>query len=144
MSLDIPTSYPVSYADGTVTLAAGLSFEMVLDDLRVEGQLRSLQANLNTAPVIKLDVDFAVSGFDLATSGSAIMGVELQSGGQRVVGEGRLILGGIELATTFSHDLAESRGTASAGGQVTLHAPLFTGVLTSWSELRFLRHSFPS
>jgi len=134
VSLDIPTSYRVSYADGTVTLAAGLSFEMVLDDLRVEGRLRSLQANLNTAPVVNLDVDFAVSGFDLATSGSAIMGVELQSGGRWVVGEGRLILGGIELATTFSHDLSESRGSASSGGQVTLHAPLFAGVLTSWSE----------
>jgi hypothetical protein len=107
---------------------------MVLDDLRVEGQLRSLQANLNTAPVVNLDVDFAVSGFDLATSGSANMGVELQSGGERVVGEGTLILGGIELATTFSHDLSESRGAASSGGQVTLHAPLFAGVLTSWSE----------
>ena len=134
VSLDVPTSYPVSYADGTVTLVAGLSFEMVLDDLRVEGQLRSLQANLNTAPVINLDVDFAVSGFDLATSGRTIMGIELQSGGQQIVGEGRLTLDGIELATTFSHDLAESRGVASAGGQVTLHAPLFAGVLSSWSE----------
>ncbi len=134
VSLDIPTRYPVDYADGTVTLAAGLSFEMVLDDLRVEGQLRSLQATVNTAPIINLDVDFALSGFALATSGRATMGVELQPGGQRVVGEGTLILGGIELATTFSHDLSESRGRASSSGQVTLNAPLLAGALASWSE----------
>jgi len=134
VSLDIPTSYRISYTDAVVTLAAGLPFEMVLDDLSARGELRSLQTNLSTAPVVNFDVDFALSGFDLATSGRAIVAVELQPGGERVAGEGTLILGGIELATAFSHDLSQSRGRASSSGEVTLSGPFLAGVLAAWNE----------
>ncbi|MFB3106005.1 MAG: hypothetical protein ACE1ZA_13955, partial [Pseudomonadales bacterium] len=134
LSMTFPPGYPVTYRNGLITLGAGLAFTVTTGLVTSYGKFRSLEAQLNPALIVDLDTDLSLSGFDLATSGRAIVHAEMESSGELMAGNVTLMLGDIDLVATFDHHFSEERGNLSSNPEITVTTPLLTSVFETWPQ----------
>jgi len=133
LSMTFPSSYPVTYRNGAITMGPGMAFTMAIGDSTLDGTLRSLEAQVKSALRVDLDADLSATGFDLATHGRAIVHAEASPDGERLAGKVTWMFGAIELTTTFSHHFDQGSGRLSANQEIPVNRPLLAGIFENWN-----------